>query len=253
MRRALVLLALLALTAPPALADSGPPHIGVTNIGGGASLYAANCASCHGPKGQGVAKPTRGAGAVKGQGPSLKDAGALAADFYLRTGYMPLEDPAQQPSRSHVLFNEHEIQMLVAYVASLGHGPAIPQPHPEQGSVAVGQKVFLDHCAGCHQIVGEGGYVTGARVPPLEDATDTQIAEAVRIGPYLMPHFSKEQLPDDRLNSLIAYVNYAKHPDDRGGWSIGHLGPWPEGLVAWMIAAASLVALCIVIGRRLPS
>jgi ubiquinol-cytochrome c reductase cytochrome c subunit len=253
MRIALALVVLAALAAPSALADSGPPRQGVVNIGGGRALYAANCASCHGSVGEGVRHTQRGAGDIAGQGPPLRNVGALAADFYLRTGYMPLEDPGQQPSRSRVLFSEREIRSMVRYVASFGHGPAIPQPRPEQGSVAAGQKLFVDHCAGCHQIVGEGGYVTGARVPPLEDATDRQIAEAVRVGPYLMPRFSKTQITADELNSLIAYVDYAKHPDDAGGWSLGHLGPWPEGMVTWFIAAASLVALCMAIGTRLRS
>jgi ubiquinol-cytochrome c reductase cytochrome c subunit len=252
MTRFVLLLTLLALAAPPALADSGPPHQGVTRIGDGAALYAANCSSCHGLNGQGVRSTKRGAGDVAGQGPSLRGVGARAADFYLRTGYMPLEDPGEQPSRSRVLFSEREIRAIVRYVATFG-GPPVPAPHPERGSVAVGQKVFLDHCAGCHQIVAAGGYVTGARVPPLEDATDRQVAEAVRIGPYLMPRFSEQQIDDRQLDSLIAYVDYAKHPDDRGGFSIGHLGPWPEGMVTWLIAAASLVGLCVVIGKRLPS
>jgi ubiquinol-cytochrome c reductase cytochrome c subunit len=261
MRRiALTLLVLTALAVPAALGDSGPPRQGVVVDAGhhgkglageGASLYAANCAGCHGPRGVGVRNAQRGAGDVRGQGPPLRGVGALGADFYLRTGYMPLEDPSQQPSRSRVLFPEQEIRAMVRYVAGLGKGPAIPRPHPEKGSVAVGNTLFLENCAGCHQIVGEGGYVTGARVPPLEDATDRQIAEAVRIGPYLMPRFSKKRLTDTQLNSLIAYVDYAKHPDDAGGWSIGHLGPWPEGLVAWLIATTALVCTCMVIGKRL--
>jgi ubiquinol-cytochrome c reductase cytochrome c subunit len=253
MRWALLVALVAALASPAALADSGPPRQGVVNIGGGRSLYAANCSSCHGSLGEGVPKPTRGAGDVPGQGPSLRNVGALAADFYLRTGYMPLEDPGQQPTRSRVLFSEGEIRQLVAYVATFGSGPGVPHPQPRQGKVYVGQKLFVDHCAGCHQIVAEGGYVTGARVPPLEDATDTQIAEAVRIGPYLMPRFSKTQITDDELNSLIAYVDYTKHPDDTGGWSLGHLGPWPEGMVTWLLAGAALVGLCVVIGKRLPS
>jgi ubiquinol-cytochrome c reductase cytochrome c subunit len=259
--RRLALLLLLVL-APAALADSGPPRQDVVTaagsrgkglVGAGASLFAANCASCHGPRGEGVLKPHTGAGGVEGQGPPLTDVGAQAADFYLRTGYMPLEDPGQQPTRSRVLFPEQEIRAIVAYVASLGNGPPIPHPQPQHGSLAVGQKLFVDHCAGCHQVVAAGGYVTGARVPPLEDATDRQIAEAVRVGPYLMPRFSKTQLGDRELDSLIAYIDYAKHPDDAGGWSLGHLGPWPEGMVTWLLAAAALVALCVVIGRRLPS
>jgi ubiquinol-cytochrome c reductase cytochrome c subunit len=113
-------------------------------------------------------------------------------------------------------------------------------------------KLFTDHCAGCHQVVAEGGYVTGAVPPPLEESTAVQIAEAVRIGPYVMPHFSRKSISDRELDSVIRYVQYAKHPDDRGGWSIGHLGPVPEGLVAWFLGATVLVGICIVIGKRLP-
>jgi len=226
-----LMVTLLALAAPAAAADSGK------------SLYAANCSTCHGSIGEGNGM----------RGPTLRNVGARAADFYLRTGYMPLEDPGRQPTRSRVLFSEQDVRRLVAYVGSLGHAPVIPHPQPSRGTVSVGQKLFADHCAGCHQIVGEGGYVTGARVPPLEDATDRQVAEAVRIGPYLMPRFSKTQLTDRDLNSLIAYIDYAKHPDDAGGWALGHLGPWPEGMVTWFLAAAALVGLCVVIGKRLPS
>ena len=49
----------------------------------------------------------------------------------------------------------------------------------------------------------------------------------------------------------MRYVEWAKHPDDRGGWAIGHVGPVPEGLVTWFLAAAVLVASCVVLGKRL--
>lgn len=209
----------------------------------GRDLYGANCIECHGPGGSGV--PQRG--------PSLRGVGARAADFYLRTGYMPLGDPHDQPRRKEVLFSQRELAQLVAYVASLGGGPRIPRPHPERGNLAEGQELFTAHCAGCHQIVAAGGYVTNAVAPPLENASPVEIAESVRIGPYLMPRFSERQLRDAQLDSIIRYVTYAKHPDDRGGWSLGHLGPVPEGLVAWFIGAVLLVSLCVVIGRRLRS
>jgi ubiquinol-cytochrome c reductase cytochrome c subunit len=250
----------LALGGPAALAATGPPRQGVVTgagsngkglVGMGASLYAANCSSCHGADGRGVLEPTRGAGDVSGQGPSLRAAGALAADFYLRTGYMPLSQPGAQPARSRPLFSDHEIRAMVAYVASLGHGPAIPSPEPARGNVATGRRSFLDHCAGCHQIAAQGGFVTGARVPPLSEATDRQIAQAVRIGPYLMPHFSRRQISDGELDSLIAYVDDVRHPADPGGWPIGHVGPVPEGIVAWLLAGSALVATCLLIGRRL--
>jgi ubiquinol-cytochrome c reductase cytochrome c subunit len=181
----------------------------------------------------------------------LRGAGALAADFYLRTGYMPLREAGKQPRRSRVLLTEGEIRDLVAYVASLGKGPQVPSPQPERGSLSDGQRLFTDNCAGCHQVVAEGGYLTGGIAPPLEDATATQVAEAIRIGPYVMPRFSPRQLSAHDVDSIVRYVEWSKHPDDRGGWAIGHVGPVPEGLVTWFLAAAALVATCIVIGRRL--
>ena len=190
---------------------------------------------------------------MTGLGPSLHGVGALGADFYLRTSYMPLGDPLSQPRRSRVLFSDRELGGLIAYVASLGPGPPIPTPHPERGNVSRGLKLFTEHCAGCHQVVAQGGYVSGAVAPPLQQSTPVQIAEAVRIGPYVMPRFSKKQISDVELNSIIRYVEYTKHPHDVGGWAIGHVGPVPEGLVTWFLGIAVVVGTCVVIGKRLGS
>jgi ubiquinol-cytochrome c reductase cytochrome c subunit len=244
-RAGLVLLLALVL---PAVAGADPPQPGIVHAPRppgaslakwGAGLYAGNCSSCHGPNGVGV----------KNRGPSLRGVGARAADFYLGTGYMPLHSPTDQPERGTQLLSGPEVSAIITYIASLG-GPAIPKPHPSRGNVAGGLQLFTEHCAGCHQIVAEGGYVKGAIVPALGHATPTQIAEAVRIGPYLMPRFSPKAISNRQLDSIIAYVQYAKHPDDAGGWSLGHIGPVPEGLVAWLIAGVVLVALCVVIGER---
>lgn len=221
----------------PLAAGAAPP----SPVERGNHLYGRYCLSCHGPNGSGVVDTA----------PSLRGVGALAADFYLRTGYMPLREPGVQPHRSRVLFDDSEIRAITAYVASLGDGSAIPRPHPSRGNVAEGMHLFTEHCAGCHQIVAEGGYVTGAVAPPLDQATDVQIAQAVRIGPYVMPRFSKKAISDRELDSIIAYVDEAKHPHDPGGWALGHLGPVPEGLVTWFVAAGILVGFCVVIGRRL--
>jgi ubiquinol-cytochrome c reductase cytochrome c subunit len=232
LRCALVAAALAALL-PAGVAAQPPANLG-------SRLYAVHCAQCHGVHREGQS----------GRGPSLAEVGERSADFYLRTGYMPLERPGQQPTRNTPVFTEEELRALIGFVA-LGGDPPVPTPHPEQGSVAEGQRLFTSNCAGCHQIVGEGGYVTGARVPPLESASAVEIAEAVRIGPYVMPAFDRVQLTDAEVDSIIAYVDYARNPDDSGGWSLGHLGPIPEGLVTWLLAAAVLVATCVVIGRRL--
>jgi ubiquinol-cytochrome c reductase cytochrome c subunit len=238
MRRTLCI-ALLGALGICAAAGAAPPKPG-TPAARGDHLYGRYCLSCHGANGGGRA-----------QAPSLRGVGALAADFYLRTGYMPLPRLGLQPRRRRVLFDERQLDDLTAYVASLGTGPAIPTPQPARGNLSEGLHLFTDHCAGCHQVVAEGGYVTGGVPPPLEDDDARQIAEAVRIGPYVMPRFTKKAISDRQLDSIVAYVQYAKHPDDRGGWAIGHLGPVPEGLVTWFLAAATLVAVCLLLGRRL--
>jgi len=258
-RRALLLLAVAVLLLVPC-AHAEPPSPGVTHVSvppgtplveWGAQLFGGNCVTCHGPAGRGVFSPVQGAGGTTGLGPSLQGVGAQAADFYLRTGYMPLADPRKQPRRSRVLFSQRELEALTSYVASLGQGPAVPTPHPERGNLAAGLKQFTEHCAGCHQVAAAGGYVTNAVAPALDQATPVQIAEAARIGPYLMPRFSERQISNAQLDSIIRYVTYARHPDDRGGWALGHLGPVPEGLVTWFIGIAAIVATCVVIGRRL--
>jgi ubiquinol-cytochrome c reductase cytochrome c subunit len=256
----LALVALLVLV-PAGIALAQPPNgiVRPTNEAGmsqrelGTQLYAGNCASCHGIDGRGVSSrtPQSGAGNIKGEGPSLRGVGALAADFYLRTGYMPLGKVGEQPRRSRVLFTDREIRALVAYVASLQGGPPVPPVHPEQGTLSDGLQLFTEHCAGCHQAVAQGGFVTGARVPPLQQATPEQIAQAVRLGPYLMPAFSERHISDRQLDSIVRYVLWTRHPDDRGGWGIGNIGPVPEGMVAWFVAAVVLAGMCVVISRRL--
>jgi ubiquinol-cytochrome c reductase cytochrome c subunit len=127
----------------------------------------------------------------------------------------------------------------------------VPHPHPQRGTVSEGMTLFRSHCAGCHQIVAEGGYVTNAVPPALGDETPVQIAEAVRLGPYVMPKFSAKAISNRQLDSIIRYVEYAKHPDNAGGWALGNIGPIPEGLVSWFIAGSALLAVCLVIGKRL--
>jgi ubiquinol-cytochrome c reductase cytochrome c subunit len=244
MRLALVALAALVLAGSAAGAN-------------GKALFGRYCASCHGPNAEGSTGQRYGGSQARnqsiqvGMGPSLHGVGALSADFYLRTGYMPLKRNGIQPRRSQLLLGPAEIDALVRYVASLGKGPKVPTPHPERGNVSEGMTLFRSHCAGCHQIVAEGGYVTNAVPPALGDATPVQIAEAVRIGPYVMPKFSASSISDRQLDSIIRYVQYAQHPDNAGGWALGNIGPIPEGLVSWFIAGVALVGTCLIIGKRL--
>ncbi|HEU5244604.1 MAG TPA: c-type cytochrome [Gaiellaceae bacterium] len=260
MRAILTLTAVAAaglLAAGPAWAASGTPKDPLAAHG--YHLYGEYCLGCHGANAAGRydepsaatgAGPGREQGQQGGIGPSLQGVGALAADFYLRTGYMPLRHIGLQPRRQPVFLSDHQIKALVAYVATFG-GPPIPTPRLELGNLSQGQALFAEHCAGCHQVMAQGGYVTGALPPALVQATPRQVAEAVRIGPYVMPKFSQSAISNRQLNSIVRYVEFTKDPARPGGWGLGYIGPVPEGLVTWFLAIPALICLCLLLGRRL--
>jgi quinol---cytochrome-c reductase cytochrome c subunit len=99
-------------------------------------------------------------------------------------------------------------------------------------------------------VAARGGIVTGAFAPSLTEATPTELAEAVRVGPYLMPKFGRRQIDEQELDSIARYVELSKHPVNDGGWAIGNLGPIPEGMIAWLLAIVALLLVARAIGER---
>jgi ubiquinol-cytochrome c reductase cytochrome c subunit len=203
------------------------------------ALFVSTCSACHGLDARGV----------PGKGPSLVGAGAAAADFYLETGRMPLSHPSIEPQRGRPELTEPQRKALTAYVGSLG-GPGIPRVNPAAGSVKDGFDAFGEHCAGCHAITARGGVAPPGTAPPLQQANATQIAEAIRVGPYLMPKFGEREIDQHALDSIAAYVLSTHRLPDKGGWGIGNIGPIPEGLVAWLLAGTVLLLVVRVIGER---
>jgi ubiquinol-cytochrome c reductase cytochrome c subunit len=207
----------------------------------GPALYQRACASCHGNQGEGTFR-----------GPSLIGVGAASADYWLRSGRMPLREPDQQPVRSEPAFSDAEIRELVAYVARFGEGPAIPRVNVPGADLAKGGELYRVNCASCHNWDGKGGaLVNRQNASPLSPVPDGQVAEAVRIGPGTMPQFTQAQLSDDELNDVVAYVDYLRTPQDAGGYGLAHWGPATE-TVAGFVAMGLLVALTTWLGERRP-
>ena len=241
-RRALLLGLAWALVAAGAAAAAPSPQL----VHAGARLFGRYCATCHGGGGRGIEPgeqnsgggPGRSQEQQQGAGPDLFGVGALAADFYLRTGYMPLPELGVQPKRrSRLLLTDGQINALTAYVASLGHGPAIPTPAP-------GAREPLERACSSSPSTAPaatrspraGGYVTGGVAPPLDrrDAAPDRRGRSRRAVPDAACSRRRRSATRE-LDSIVRYVEYAKHPDDRGGWALGHVGPVPEGLVTWFV------------------
>lgn len=238
-RRAVVAAGILALVAAAALGgvaaqDDDEPEVG--SVARGRELYVAACATCHGREGQGTI-----------YGPSIVDAGAAGADFMLRTGRMPLgEPPGSQPLSKPPAFDEQAIRDLVAYVASLGEGPDIPDVSMN-GDLSAGMKIFVATCAPCHGATGAGGAVGGGSLAPtLDQASPRIVAEAMIVGPGQMP---VSDLPESERDAVVTYVEYLKSDVAPGGISIGSIGPVSEGFVAWFVGMGLLALAAFVVGR----
>jgi ubiquinol-cytochrome c reductase cytochrome c subunit len=199
----------------------------------GEELFLTSCASCHGEGGVGT-----------DQAPDLRGVGAAAADFQLSTGRMPDTNPDREPTSKPPAFSDEQIDDLVAYVASLGPGPAIPDVENPPGDLAEGGNLFRLNCAACHSAAGNGGALSlGRDAPDLHGATGVQIAEAMRTGPASMPVFGPDTFTDQQVNSIVRYVEYLRAPDDPGGLSLGLVGPITEGVVAILIGLGILIVI----------
>jgi ubiquinol-cytochrome c reductase cytochrome c subunit len=202
----------------------------------GAALYLNSCSACHGPGGEG----TTG-------GPPLIGVGAASVDFYLRTGRMPLGSPEQRPVHQAPAFGNADIEALVEYVSSFGDGPAIP-PVRGGGDVSRGFELYTANCAACHAATGAGNAVGGGfAAVGLGEATDEEIAEAVVIGPGVMPPFEFTQGERD---DVIAYIGFLRGAPSPGGAPIGGTGPVAEGFIAVVVGLTGLVLIARFAGSR---
>lgn len=213
------------------ITDAQPPR--------GPTLYQANCASCHGNRGQGTFR-----------GPTLIGVGAASADYWLRSGRMPISEPDQEAKRGEAAFDDAEIRLLVDYVASLGAGPEIPELDMADVDLARGGELYRVNCASCHNWDGKGGaLVNRGNAPPLHPVPNLQLAEAIRIGPGAMPLFSEEQLDGQELADVVAYADYLRTPRDAGGFGLAHWGPSTE-TIASFVAMGVLILLTVWLGER---
>jgi ubiquinol-cytochrome c reductase cytochrome c subunit len=228
----LIALAALAFCAIVAVAGSASSQ----NLSDGERVYAQRCSSCHALSLRGTA-----------DGPPLTGVSAAYTDFMLRTGRMPAAVPTGQPLHQRALLDDRQIRAVVGYVTRAGGGDA-RLPIVRAGDPVRGRTLFVENCQACHAVSGLGASVGYAEVAPsLLAATPEEIAEAVRVGPGVMPRFGRDVIADGGVDDVLAYVGSLRERDHRmgaGGLQLGQIGPVAEGFVGWVFGLGVLVLLC---------
>lgn len=218
----------------------------------GEALWRRDCASCHGPDGQGTA-----------WGPDLQDKGPAGVHLTVTTGRMPLEDlaPLQdtprgeddlQVPRGHGEgeYLPGQVAALVEHAREILAGPDVPVVDVASADISHGAELYQANCASCHAWSGRGGALAnGHTATSLERSSPEQVVASMRTGLGTMPAFSEATLGDEEAADIAAYVAYLQHPRSAGGHPLAFFGPTAEGLVAGVVGLLGLMLFVRWIGK----
>jgi ubiquinol-cytochrome c reductase cytochrome c subunit len=125
---------------------------------------------------------------------------------------------------------------IVRYVAAASPGPPIPSV-VTSGDKVRGRLLFQQNCQHCHGVDGSGGAIGGINwAPSLSNATVTQVAEAIRIGPGEMPRFGDRQIDQTDLNDIATFISAQRGAANFTGLPIAAGGTVPAGMYGWIAA-----------------
>lgn len=230
----------------PSAAAGGDAGEAVADEQLGATIYASQCAQCHGADGNG--------GLIEGTdepAPALAGVDRVTVpyvDLVLRTGRMPPPgDPFDNRARQ-VDLNDEERQALVAYVQeAFGIPGAVPEVR--SGDAATGREVFAANCAQCHGSAGAGGVAgAGAWTPQVSDYGPVVLAEAVRVGPFEMPAFGPEVVSDAEIGDIAAFLA-AVREEPQTPLGLVELNPVFAAAGVALLSAAVVASLLWIAGR----
>ncbi len=225
----------------------------------GAALYAANCAVCHGPRGEGRV------------GATLSDVFVtIAPDEFLKETISQGRPGTFMPAWSQAYggpLTDAEIADIIAYIESWGTtveppAPAPPRPPQEippvpevSGDPNAGYTIFHTNCVACHGEQGQGRI--GATLTTTFAAIEPGafVIETIRRGVAgsLMPPFAQAYggpLTDAEINDVAAYVlSLQRAVTPPPAEMVGRGSAWPLVIVGALIVVV-IVALGVAVARR---
>ena len=220
----------------------------------GKALWQRDCASCHGPEGNGT-----------GYGPSIQGKGPAGVYLTITTGRMPMEllaplaDEPFDADRLQVLPNERsateylpaQIRALTEYSREIVEGPDVPIVDLATADISHGQELFQTNCASCHVWNARGGTLADGQVATsLEKSTPENVVAGMRTGIGTMPVFPEAVISEDEAADIAAYVKYLQTPRNPGGAPLAYVGPAGEGFVAWVVGLLGIILLTRWIGGK---
>lgn len=211
------------------------------------TIYANQCATCHGSDGLGRTIP-----GTDDTAPALAGNPEVTVpylDLTVRVGRMPPPENEPFDNRArHVVVDDDEREALVAYLAEQ-FDLAGEIPDPPEGDPVRGREVYAANCAQCHGSTGAGGVAgAGAWTPPVVGLDAVAIAEAIRVGPFEMPRFGEEQITDQEAGDVAAFLDVVA---EESGTPLGlvEINPVYASGFAFLFAVAILFSAMWIAGR----
>ena len=164
---------------------------------------------------------------------------------------MPLAEQGPQAKRKQTLYTDLEVRKLSAYIQSVGGGPDIPTVDLTDAEPAARRRALPHQLRLLPQLRRLRRRADLRQVRPRARPGD---ADPDRLGDALRPRVHAGVRLDDvrqaERDSIVRYVKYVTNAQDPGGNRIGHLGPIPEGLVAWLVGIGGLIGVTLWIGAK---
>lgn len=211
------------------------------------TIYANQCATCHGASGTGGTVPgtTAPAPALAGNA----DVTVPYVDLTIRVGRMPPpeNEPFDNRARNPVISDEDRAALVTYMAEQFDLEGEIPVPPP--GDAAVGREVYAANCAQCHGSTGAGGVAgAGAWTPAVTSYDPVTIAEAIRVGPFEMPRFGEDQISEQEVGDVAAFLALVNE-EHRTPIGLLELNPVYASGFAFLFAVVVLFSAMWIAGR----